>query len=190
MEIIRSATDDEVYLQLLRSEQYRFASEVQNQIRPLLLQPDLNDILQNSRRRQLLYAIRHPLLSQLPDPMEWHLASLHRGDLARLHVIRNCGWDEFCPGNLLCSVRYPEGCSQETSKKIEQLRVCVTEASFDGTLILIGKESQDQLTVLDGNHRAVAMYLAAREGRFSEAGQSAFLGLSPRMHLCYWSACA
>lgn len=190
MEMVRSATDDEVYLQFLRSEQYRFAPEHQDLIRPLLLQPDLHDILQNSRRRQWLYAIRQPLLSQLPDPMEWRLASLQGGDLAQLHIIKNCGWDDLCPGNLLRSIRYPEGCDQKTRIKIEQLLVHVTETNFDRTLILIGKETQDLFTVLDGNHRAVAMYLAAREGRFSEAGQPVFLGLSPRMHFCCWYACS
>jgi hypothetical protein len=70
--------------------------------------------------------------------------------------------------------------------KMEQLIGLIEETDFDKTLILIGKEAKGPLTILDGNHRAVAMWIAAKIGRFSEEGQTAFVGLSPRMHLCCW----
>jgi hypothetical protein len=91
MRIIRPATDDEVYLQFLRSERSRVDAQSQHLIDTLVEQPDLNDISQNFHRRRLLYEIRHPLLAQLPDPLEWSLANFEKGDLTQLRVIGNCG---------------------------------------------------------------------------------------------------
>ncbi|MBI3933216.1 MAG: hypothetical protein HY316_00900 [Acidobacteria bacterium] len=189
MQAIRSVTDDEVYHQFLKSEFDCLDPESQNKIRPFVLNPDFNDILQNFWRRKVLYGRRWPLLAQLPDPVEWRFGTQEYTDLEHLYIIKNCGWDVICPSNLLRTVRYPEGCPLDRKVRIERILPQVARSDFDRTLILIGVEADGPYTILDGNHRAVAMLLASREGKLRDANIPLFLGLSPRMRSCFWYSC-
>jgi hypothetical protein len=55
--------------------------------------------------------------------------------------------------------------------------------SDPGTVLLIGLNESEPMTILDGNHRLMAVALASPETlqklRF-------FCGLSPRMRMCCW----
>ena len=186
MTFTRPTTDDEVYHQFLRSEIRNYTPDDQEVLLPVLNAPDFKDVEQNFLRRTALYSRRWKLLSQLPDPLEWRFGHLESPEISDLYVPKNCGWDSFCPGNRLTSIRYPEGCSEETRRKIRQISNEVLKPDFDRTLILIGQDEDGPFTILDGNHRAAAIMSTTRDGRKLSAAIPSYLGLSPRMNLCIW----
>jgi hypothetical protein len=181
-----------VYHQWLRSEHYKLKQidpRLHSVVSSFLSTPDFNDYEQRFYRRRAIFFLRWPILAQLPQQTEWLLGELDDGDLERLCVIKELNWDRICPDRLLRSVHYPENCEQPTIDKVEGLRSSLSRTEFDKTLILIGVEASSPLTILDGNHRAVAMLIERKDGNFSEAGMSIFVGLSPQMALCRWYSC-
>jgi hypothetical protein len=186
--IQRIATDDEVYCQFLGSELHRFPGAARADYSALVKNPDINDRYQNWRRRLGLFGVRYPLLAQLPSPLDWHTATLQPGDLEKLRLIRNCGWDDKAPGNQLGRVHFPGAFPESDQKKIAAILKSLSAPDSDKTLILIAQATGGPFTILDGNHRATAMMLAKRKGTFTEADVKAYVGVSPRMPMCIWFA--
>lgn len=181
-------TDDEVYCQFLRSELHRLPGSARANYSALVKNPDIKDIGQNCQRRFGLFDLRYPLLSQLPAPLDWHIGALQPGDLEKLRLIRNCGWDDKAPGNELGNVRFPTAFPQNDQKKILAILESLAAPDSDKTLILIAQGTGGPFTILDGNHRATAMMIAKRKGTFTEADVKAYVGVSPRMPMCIWFA--
>jgi len=182
-----TTTDDEVYCQFLRSEPHRFHGDPnQGQLAALVSTPDFSDINQNAARRGFLFSVRWPLLAQLPDPLQWHNATMEQGDLEKLRLIRNCGWDDRAPDNILGEVRFPMNFDLSSEEKITAILQRVTAPDFDKTLVLVAQTTDGPFTILDGNHRATAMMVAKRSGNFTEVNVKAYVGVSPRMDICIW----
>jgi hypothetical protein len=78
----------------------------------------------------------------------------------------------------------------ERRQKIAQLLSVVGAEEFDKTLILIGERLAEPFTILDGNHRAVAVFLGTRERKFSVHEIPAYIGVSTKMRQpqCFWYA--
>jgi hypothetical protein len=182
-----TTADDEVYCQFLRSESHRFrGGPNEGQLAALVSRPDLSDINQNAARRRLVFSVRWPLLAQLPDPLQWHIATMEQGDLEKLRLIRNCGWDDRAPGNILGEVRFPMNFDLSSHEKITAILKKVNSPDFDKTLVLVTQTTDGPFTILDGNHRATAMMVAKRSGKFTEVNVRAFVGVSPTMDMCIW----
>lgn len=186
--IQETTTDDEVYCQFLRSELHRLPGPAKTSYSALVKNADIKDKTQNWRRRLGLFNIRYPLLAQLPDPLDWHIATMQPGDLEQLRLIRNCGWDDKAPDNELGNVHFPAAFPQDDQKKILAILKRLAAPDSDKTLILIAQATNGPFTILDGNHRATAMMIAKRKGMFSEADVRAYVGVSPRMPMCIWFA--
>jgi hypothetical protein len=187
MLIYATTIDDEVYWQFLRSELYRFLGDPNGgQLAALVSRPDFDDINQNATRRRFLFSVRWPLLTQLPSPLQWHSATMQQGDLEKLRLIRNCGWDDKAPDNILGNVRFPIGFDLNSQGKITEMSQKVTDPDFDKTLVLVAQTTDGPFTILDGNHRATAMLVAKRSGKFTEVHVKAYVGVSPRMDMCIW----
>jgi len=183
-----TTTDDEVYCQFLRTELYRFRGPEQTSIAALVNNPDFNDGSQNFDRRRLLFQVRYPLLAQLPNPLEWHSATMQTGDLEKLRLIRHCGWDDKALDNLVGKIRFPTAFDLTGQKKIAAILERIAASDFDKTLLLVAKVTDGPFTILDGNHRATAMMVAKLKGTFAEADVNAYIGVSPRMGTCIWCA--
>jgi hypothetical protein len=183
-----ATTDDEVYCQFLRNERDRLRGDPkEGQLAALVSRPDFNDINQNAARRRFLFSVRWPLLAQLPDPLQWHSATMEQGDLEKLRLIRNCGWDDRAPDNILGEVRFPMNFDLSGQEKITAILQKITTApDFDKTLVLVAQTTDGPFTILDGNHRATAMMVAERSGKFTEVNVKAYVGVSPRMNICIW----
>jgi hypothetical protein len=182
-----TTADDEVYCQFLRSESHRFRGDPnEGQLAALVSRPDFSNVNQNAARRRFLFSVRWPLLAQLPDPLQWHIATMEQGDLEKLRLIRNCGWDDKAPDNMLGEVRFPMNFDLSGQEKITAILQKVTAPDFDKTLVLVTQTTDGPFTILDGNHRATAMMVAKRSGKFTEVNVKAFVGVSPRMHMCIW----
>jgi hypothetical protein len=110
------------------------------------------------------------------------------GDLEELRFIRNCGWDDKAPNNVLGNLRFPAAFSAASQEKIAAISASLTAPDLDKAVVLIAENTGGPFTILDGNHRATAMMLAKRRGMFAEADVHAYIGVSPRMGTCIWCA--
>jgi len=189
--LIRRVSEDEVIAEFLKSD---FPSpafrDYHDALRELVVNPNLDDATENAKRRALLF-IRHlSLWKEIPTDTEWYEAELTQEGLVNIRAFPRAQWRKPAHGNFSMT-RIVEGVRTREDTldnhflaKISDIRNRIeTENITFGSLILIGINENEPLTVLDGNHRLVAAMLTAPEGlqklRF-------MCGLSPRMMECCW----
>jgi O-antigen/teichoic acid export membrane protein len=189
--LIRPVSEDEVIAEFLKSD---FDSpaflEYHDAMRNIVANPHFDDSNENAKRRALFF-IRHlSLWKEIPIGTEWYEAELTEDDLANVRAFPRAQWRKPAHGNFSMT-RIAEGIrtrqktlDDQFLAKIDKIsdRFSNGTASF-ASLILIGLNATEPLTVLDGNHRLVAAMLASPNGLPSLR----FLcGLSPRMMECCW----
>jgi O-antigen/teichoic acid export membrane protein len=189
--LIRHITEDEVIAEFLKSDfHYPAFRDYYESFRGIVANPNLHDASENAKRRALLF-IRHlSLWKEIPADTRWYEAELTYEDLINVRAFPRAQWRRPAHGNFSMT-KIVEGVRNRQNTlddhflaKITAIsdRLAEDNASF-GSLILIGLNENEPLTVLDGNHRLVAAMLAAPDGlqtlRF-------ICGLSPRMMECCW----
>lgn len=189
--LIRQVTEDEVIAEFLKSDfHYPAFREYHEALRTLVTSPNLDDANENTKRRALLF-IRHlSLWKEIPADTVWYEAELTHEDLINVRAFPRAQWRKPAHGNfsmtkIVEGMRSRDNTLDEQSlAKINDITDQIAKETISfGSLILIGLNDNEPLTVLDGNHRLVAAMLAAPEGlqrlRF-------MCGLSPRMMECCW----
>ncbi len=156
----------------------------------IVASPNLDDAVENDKRRALFF-IRHlALWNELPPDTEWFELEMREADLGRIRVFPRAQWRRVAGGNFSLS-RIIECVSEPQNAldgrflaKIETIRDrMLRDSTALGPVILIGAKDDEPLTILDGNHRLVAAMLASP----SRVDTLRFLcGLSPRMTECCW----
>ena len=191
LRLIKQVTENEVIAEFLKSDfHYPAFREYHETLRDLVTKPNLNDATENAKRRALLF-IRHlSLWKEIPVGTEWYEAELTLEDLTRIRAFPRAQWRKPAHGDfsmtkiIECVRSFDNALDDQSLAKITDISERITkEATSFGSLILIGLNEYEPLTVLDGNHRLVAAMLASPEGlkklRF-------MCGLSPRMMECCW----
>jgi O-antigen/teichoic acid export membrane protein len=184
-------SEDEVIAEFLRSEFNNPAfSSYQESMRGIVAKPNLDDPIENAKRRALLF-IRHlALWKELPEGTEWYEVELKETDLARIRVFPRAQWLNLARGNFSITEvaeRMRIRQSIEESPFLSKINSIGERLEQDndhlGSVLLIGVNETDPLTILDGNHRMVAAMLATPR----RVEKLRFLcGLSPKMRECCW----
>jgi len=150
----------------LRSEQHKIAGVLP----PELATPNIKDPRQNHQRLRYLLLIRRLMIGEIPPDTEWfEVRTLTDNDLADLHVIARCGWDDPRDRNELPQVaaRRPEPLLQPPAEW--------------PPVILWGHERGGPFTIIEGNHRLTAY---AASGSRGSLAIPVVVGLSPTP--CFW----
>jgi hypothetical protein len=188
--IIRRISEDEAISEFLKSDfrcpEFRDYQSMER----LVTEPNLADPEENAKRRALLF-IRHlALWKELPADTEWYEIEVSEADLANIRIFPRAQWRKVARGSF-SAIEVAEGMRTRKHllddafvKKIAAMTDCLNKGAADfASVILIGVNENEPLTVLDGNHRLTAAILATpsrlRKLRF-------FCGLSPRMQECCW----
>ena len=184
-------SEDEVIAEFLRSEfNNPVFSSYQESMRGIVTKPNLEDPVENAKRRALLF-IRHlALWKELPEGTEWFEVELKETDLARIRVFPRAQWLNLARGNFSITEvaeRMRIRQSIEESPFLSKINSIGERLEQDndhlGSVLLIGVNETDPLTILDGNHRMVAAMLATPR----RVEKLRFLcGLSPKMRECCW----
>jgi O-antigen/teichoic acid export membrane protein len=184
-------SEDEVIAEFLRSEFNNPAfSNYQDSMRAIVAKPDLDDPIENAKRRALLF-IRHlALWKELPEGTQWYEVELKETDLSRIRVFPRAQWLNLARGNFSITEvaeRMRIRQSIEESPFLSKIKGIgerlQQEDDHLGSVLLIGLSETEPLTILDGNHRMVAAMLATPR----RVEKLRFLcGLSPRMRECCW----
>lgn len=189
--IRRRVTEDEVIAEFLKSD---FGNAVfrdyHNDLRDIVAAPDLEDPVENAKRRAL-FSIRHfALWNELPSGVEWCEVEITEANLDQLRVFPRAQWRRLSDGNysineVVASMQKDQRMLDEQFlTKLREIREELAKGSTAiGPVILIGTNLSEPLAILDGNHRLVASML----GPVNRVGSLRFLcGLSPRMVECCW----
>lgn len=189
--LIRAVSEDAAIAEFLKNDFHSPAfSAYHSSLRNVVMNPDLDHPEENAKRRALFF-IRHLYLwREIPADTEWYEAEISAADLGNIRMFPRAQWRKVANGRF-ATLDVAEG----IRKRQEQLDAAFISKlhaighRFDsedhglGTVLLIGVNETEPLTVLDGNHRLMAAMLRSP----GELGKLRFLcGLSPHMTDCCW----
>lgn len=188
---LRPANEDEVIADFLKNEFYHpDFDEVRAEFAAIVLQPNLQDGRENTRRRQLLFHKRGGLWRELPRDTAWWEVSVAPTALGRMRVFPRADWRRYSQRGFslpLFAGRIATSFAQAPSdpflSSLNLLQQQLSKGGDGGTVLLIGIDEDKPLTILEGNHRMVATALmpAPRLENFRF-----YCGFSPRMSHCCW----
>lgn len=187
--LIRRITEDEVIAEFVRSDfENSSYHEYHESMRPIVESPNVEDPIENAKRRALLFLRHLSLWQELPQDTEWFEAEVRMTDLHLIQVFPRAQWRRIARGRFVITevverVRAGRIDSGEAfQEKIASIRKQLEiDTSVPSSVVLIGLNESGPLTIIDGNHRFVAALMAGRLHKLR------FLcGFSPRMTRCCW----
>lgn len=191
LRLIRRVSEDEVIAEFLKSDFDNPAFRDYRQVmRQVVLNPNLEEVVENMKRRAL-FSVRHlALWSELPADTEWYEMEVKDANLDQVRVFPRAHWRKIAGGDFSIKKigeamhKHQNVIDTRFLSKIREIREqMVLDDTVMGPVILIGITESDPLTILDGNHRLVA----AMQGTPSRVHRLRFLcGLSPKMTECCW----
>ncbi|HKR27972.1 MAG TPA: oligosaccharide flippase family protein [Acidobacteriaceae bacterium] len=189
LRVLRESSEEEAISEFLRADLYHAVyNGFRDTLRPIINRPNLNDRQENAQRRALLFVRHMALWMELPDDTKWYEITLSQDDLSRIRVFPRAQWRRLARGKFELPfvaerIRVRQQVSRDPfSQKISSIcNVLTAEECSHNSILLIGIDDKHPLTIIDGNHRLVAAFLAGR------IDQLRFLcGLSPNMRRCCW----
>ena len=193
LRLLRPVSEDEVIADFLRSEfSLPLFREYQEPLGHIVEHPNLDDADENAKRRALLFLRHFALWKELPPGTEWYEVEIREADLDRIRIFPRAQWRKFAAPNasvVEVSEYIRRHQHQDTGpfrSKLSTIGARILEEQERlGSVLLIGVNENEPLTVLDGNHRLVSSMLTSPRGTH----RLRFLcGLSPRMTDCCWYA--
>lgn len=187
--LLRRISEDEVIAEFLKSDFENAAyRDYQESLRAIVFAPNFDDPSESVKRRALLFLRHRSLWKEIPAETEWYEAEVREADLGQIRVFPRAQWRKVARGNFAITEVAERMRSEQDAQedrfleKIAGIRNRLQEEeAIPGSLVLIGLNETEPLTILDGNHRFVAAVLEGRVHRLR------FLcGLSPRMTQCCW----
>jgi hypothetical protein len=134
---------------------------------------DLASPVENEQRLALLRDRQH-MLARIPDDATYRRATVEEGDIAALFVVPDPGW-YMDTGGTFALARAPFHVRPGRRppipwvvtghcEKIDGIREHLAKNPQDGGLLLLLSGGDAPFTILDGNHRAVALLQLHRQG--------------------------
>lgn len=189
LRILRPCSENEAISEFLKADLYHAVYDgFRDTLRPIVDHPNLSDPEENAQRRALLFVRHLALWTELPADTKWYEITLRESDLHMVRVFPRAQWRTLARGNFELPVvaerirERQQVCSDLFSRKIASICDVLTTAECRlNSILLIGVDDKQPLTIIDGNHRLTAAFLAGRIDRLR------FLcGLSPNMRRCCW----
>jgi O-antigen/teichoic acid export membrane protein len=191
LRLVRRVSEDEVIAEFLKGDFEHVAYRDHHEpLREIVFAPDLTDPGESITRRAMLFLRHRSLWKELPAGTEWFEAEIGMADLDRIRVFPRAQWRKIARNDFAITeiidrierIQKKRGARGPFSKKIEEIRGRISQDNaMPGSVLLIGLNEKEPLTILDGNHRFVAAILEGKVDRLR------FLcGLSPKMTRCCW----
>lgn len=192
MRKIRRVTEAEVIAEFLKNEFYQeeFHADRANYER-LVLDADITNERENSLRRALLFRRRGHMWREVPPDTQWWEVEFEAQDLAYIRVFPRAQWRKVANGSFLLkdiverirSRRY-SGRTRDFIAKVQALSYRLRIEHDGSAVLLIGVDEQKPLTILEGNHRLTAAFLAGPTLFYQRF--RILCGFSPHMNESCW----
>jgi O-antigen/teichoic acid export membrane protein len=186
-----SLTEDEIIAEFLKNEFHHPEFDAyRGKLERVTMKPNLNDPEENRLRRALLFLRRGAMWRELPEDTQWFEVKLTPHDLDRIRVFPRAHWRRMAQGSYFLGdvverirAEYSKRSDDEFFGKLRRLSNLI-QKEVNSTILLIGIDESQPLTILDGNHRIAAAMLVEPS---SVLNQFRFIcGFSPRMAECCW----
>jgi hypothetical protein len=192
MKRLRQIREEEIISQFLMAEYYQKEFDKDRcQLEQIVYDPNLDDEAENSLRRALLYRRRGAMWRELPSDTQWFEVDFTSDDCDRVNVFPRAQWRSVARGNfnaqfVAAKIRSQFGSANPSALtlKIRALLTRMEEEGPSSTVMLIGLDEHQLVTLLEGNHRFVASLLLPREIMFRRI--RIVCGFSPHMEKCCW----
>jgi hypothetical protein len=192
MNKLRRVTEAEVISEFLRNEFYQeeFHHD-REQFEDLVLNADLSDEDANALRRALLFRRRGHMWREIPEDTAWWEVQIEAADVDRVQVFPRAQWRKVANGSFLLKdiaerIKHQRfyGKTRDFVTRVQALSYKLRSAEDHSTVLLIGLDDTQPVTILEGNHRLTAALLASPgilHSRFR-----VFCGFSLHMSECCW----
>lgn len=186
---VRPITEQEAIAEFLKNEIYHEEFDpYRSKIERLVSTPNLENADENALRKALLYLRRGAMWRELPDDTKWFEVEMATSDLAGVRVFPRAQWRRVSQGSFYLHDVVQEirraSAEEPDDEFFSKLRRLSTDDTVNRTVLLIGLNDTEPVTILDGNHRIAAAMLVAPETVLT---RFRFLcGFSPRMNECCW----
>ena len=188
----RKVSEDHVIAEFLKSEFYMPEfSKYRKKFDNVVNFPDLNNHHENVIRKALLFKRRGRMWRELPVDTEWWEIQLQREDMYQLRVFPRSQWrkvadDSYYLSDIIERLQAKVASDPENpfSRKLNEVREALTQGTKPSSILMIGIDENNPLTIIEGNHRMAAASLLAP----MEVPQyfTFLCGFSPRMTECCW----
>ena len=137
----------------------------------------------NQLRLNILRALRSPMIDSLPQDITWYVASYDKDDIQRTYIVPSNDWgavssNTYHPLKIMENLHLDDG----HAKKINSIKSSLGKENLDKRLILISSDLSSTLTIIEGNHRGVAILMDALEkDAKNPIIDEVFIGISPAM---------
>lgn len=192
MKRIRRVTEAEVIAEFLKNEFYQeeFHDDREN-FEHLVLEADITNEAENALRRALLFRRRGHMWRELPSDTQWWEVEVEAQDLNLIRVFPRAQWRKVANGSFLLrdiverirTTRFG-GRTRDFISKVQALSYRLRVEHDNSTVLLIGVDEHNPVTILEGNHRLTAALLAG-SGLLQQRFRI-LCGLSPNMRQSCW----
>jgi O-antigen/teichoic acid export membrane protein len=189
---LRRATEAEVISEFLKNEFYHPEFHPDRlRFEPLVMEADTTSEAQNALRRALLFRRRGTMWRELPEDTEWWEVAITPECLKRTRVFPRAQWRKLATRSfLLPAVAERVRSLPRVYKnarfldKIQSLSRHLRHNPDNSSIMLIGIDDTQALTIIEGNHRLTAAMLLS-PALATECFRY-YCGFSPRMTECCW----
>jgi hypothetical protein len=192
MKRLREVTEAEVIAEFLKNEFYQEEfHQDRERFEPLALGAEATDEIGNALRRALLFRRRGHLWRELPPDTQWWEVQIEPQDLDRIRVFPRGKWRRIANGSHLLKdivwqirTKSFHGRTRDFISKIQALSYHLRNHEDNTSVLLIGIDDEEPVTILEGNHRLTAALLASPT--VLQTHFQVFCGLSPQMSRSCW----
>ncbi len=142
---------------------------------------DFNNQQNNELRYWLLRASRFNMLDTLPAGITWYSATYDTADIGRTFIVPSNDWGPIS-GNTYQPYAIMRNLTTNDTHAVRIRDIRGSIPTIDRKLILVTSDINSVLTIIEGNHRAIAIFADALDcGAQDPIIGQVFVGVSPNM---------
>ena len=192
MKLIRPTTEAEAIAEFLKGEYYQKEYHADRRLNEaLVMNPNLADEEENAIRRNLLYRRHRVTWNELPPDIRWFQVELDAEDIDRLRVFPRGHWPKlrgdgtFAVSDIAHNIRQRNFSAEvaDDVTVIQAIAYRLRQQHDSSSVLLIGVDMLQPMTILEGNHRIIAAALTSKE---CVTSFTIYAGFSDSMKDCFW----